>query len=243
MSQLTFSDVATLWKADKRQWVKPASYAVYLQLCNHSLLPVFGDKKALDEALIQSQVNLLLSHGYSIKTVKDTMLVLRMILRYGEKLKVWSHLEFCVHYPTQADGSSPAQTLSIQQQRLLLKHLQGHLSFRNLGLRICLETGLRIGEIYGPSRRLWIRPIISCRMPRAPSRRRPTGTISTSCFRASASLMSVSKPSVTALRPDASRANATIRPCQPSLGTLRSRRPWTFTSIPTSRKRKRPSKG
>ena len=148
MSQLTFSDVATLWKADKRQWVKPASYAVYLQLCNHSLLPVFGDKKALDEALIQSQVNLLLSHGYSIKTVKDTMLVLRMILRYGEKLKVWSHLEFSVHYPTQADGSSPAQTLSIQQQRLLLKHLQGHLSFRNLGLRICLETGLRIGEIY-----------------------------------------------------------------------------------------------
>lgn len=138
-----------LWKEDKRQWVKPASYAVYLQLCNNYLLPVFGDKKAFDEALIQSQANSLLSQGYSIKTVKDTMLVLRMILRFGEKLKVWPHLEFSVHFPTRNNGPFPAQTLSIQQQRLLLDYLQGHFSFRNLGLRICLETGLRIGEICG----------------------------------------------------------------------------------------------
>lgn len=28
MSQLSFNDVTALWKADKRRWVKPSTYAV-----------------------------------------------------------------------------------------------------------------------------------------------------------------------------------------------------------------------
>lgn len=149
MSQLTFSNVASLWKEDKRRYVKTSSYAVYLQLCNHYILPAFGDKSAVDEAEIQAFADALLTEEYTIKTVKDTLLVLKMILRFGEKIGAWPHLDFHVRFPAMTEGKAPLQTLSIGQQKALLKYLQDNFSFRNLGIRICLESGLRIGEICG----------------------------------------------------------------------------------------------
>ena len=83
MSQLTFPDVASLWKKDKRQYVKTASYAVCLQLCNNFLMPAFGSRMQLDEESIQSLANSMLSRGYAVKTVKGSLLVLKMILRFG----------------------------------------------------------------------------------------------------------------------------------------------------------------
>lgn len=49
------------------------------------ILPYFRDRQALDEQSIQAFANGLLEQGYSIKTVKDTMRVVKMIIRHGEK--------------------------------------------------------------------------------------------------------------------------------------------------------------
>ena len=85
--------------------------------------------------------------GYAVKTIKDTVLVLRMILRFGERLGAWPHLDFAVHYP--GERPSQVETLHLHHQQLLLQYLRTHFSFRNLGLLICLQSGLRIGEICG----------------------------------------------------------------------------------------------
>lgn len=147
---MTFSQVARLWKEDRRKYVKAASYAVYLQLCNNYILPVFGDESdPLDEERIQKFADDLLSRGFALKTVKDTMLVLKMIIRYGEKLKAWPHVEYTVQYPTSLEVRRRVETLSVQQQRKLVAYLRENLSFRNIGLLICLQSGLRIGEVCG----------------------------------------------------------------------------------------------
>ena len=70
-----------------------------------------------------------------------------MILRYGEKLGAWPHVEYEVHYPTSAGGIRSPQVLSKPQLTLLQRHLQENFSFRNLGILICLQSGLRIGEV------------------------------------------------------------------------------------------------
>ena len=145
----TFAQVASLWKEEKRKYVKAASYAVYLQLCNAYILPVFASMSKVAEEDVQAFADDLLTRGYSLKTVKDAVLVLKMILRYGAKLQAWPHVEFSVHYPTAADACRKVETLTPQQQRRLLEYLRNSFSFRNLGLQICLQTGLRIGEICG----------------------------------------------------------------------------------------------
>ena len=149
MSQLSFTQVAALWKADKRQYVKKASYAIYAHLCNHIILPVFGHVSALDEETIQSFANDLLERGYAPKTVKDTMLVLKMIIHHGEKLGAWPHIPYTVHYPTRADAPRDIPTLAQRDLGKLLQHLRTHFSFKNLGILICLQSGLRIGELCG----------------------------------------------------------------------------------------------
>ena len=149
MTQLTFSQVASLWKADKRQYVKASTYASYVQNLNKHLLPVFGSRSEITGADVQDYANHTLEKGLALKTVKDSILVLKMVHRYGERMGLWPHLEFRVHYPTSSEEKKRCSVLTIPQQRLLLQHLQEHFSFRNLGLLICLHSGLRIGEICG----------------------------------------------------------------------------------------------
>ena len=149
MKHKTFNEVAALWKADKRQYVKKSTYSIYSQLCNSYILPEFGGNPVLNENSIQAFANRLLARGYAIKTVKDTMLVLKMIIRYGEKLGAWPHVEFQLRYPTLAEVPRTIVTLSDKHLNMLLRHLREHISFKNLGVLICLHSGLRIGEVCG----------------------------------------------------------------------------------------------
>ncbi|MBR5403554.1 MAG: site-specific integrase [Bacteroidales bacterium] len=146
MSQ-TFETVAAAWKAEKRQWVKPSSYSTYVQLLNVHLLPAFAEVPSEKE--IQDFVNREIAAGLSRKTVQDTILVLKMILRYGEKGGLWPHVEFEVHYPSGTKTKPTIPVLSGREQKALHKYLEEHLSYRNLGLLICLNSGLRIGEMCG----------------------------------------------------------------------------------------------
>ena len=149
MTQLTFAHVAALWKADKRLYVKPSSYAAYLQHINKHILPCFGSNTAISAEEVQDYANRMLAQGLALKTVKDSILILKMIHRYGERMGVWPHLDFRIHYPTSAEGPKALPVLTMPQQQRLIRHLQGNFSFRNLGLLICLHSGLRIGEICG----------------------------------------------------------------------------------------------
>lgn len=149
MSLTTFSQVAARWKAEKRQWVKPSTYAVYVQVLNSRLLPFFGPlgDGHLDEERIQAFVNGQLHRGLSPGTVRETLMILRMILRFGAKTGAWRQIEYEVHFPASDGMKKVAPVLDRSAQRRLSSHLKANFSFRNLGILISLHSGLRIGEI------------------------------------------------------------------------------------------------
>jgi len=146
---LSFSDVVALWKADKRLYVRRSTYAVYVQHCKNHLVPAFGERTAFDEALLQASVNTWLEEGLALKTVKDIMLVLRMVLRYGEKLGAWPHVEYKVRYPSGTQQKKEPATLPGKDLHRLLAYLRKDISYPNLALLLCLQSGLRIGEVCG----------------------------------------------------------------------------------------------
>ncbi len=149
MSQMSFYDVVALWKADKRRWVKPSTYAMYVQITNKHILPFFGRIKPeeLSEETFQRFADGLLAQGLSIHSIRDVLMILKMILRFGEKLSAWPHILYEIHFPTTAQRNPAIPVLSPVDQRKLLTHLMANFSFRNLGILICLYSGLRIGEI------------------------------------------------------------------------------------------------
>ena len=118
-----------------------------LILENH-LLPSFGDYDSLSEKLVQEFVLQKLENGLSVKTVKDILIVLKMVMKFGVKNEWMNYCEWDIKYPT-SETHKGLEVLTIAHHKKILDFIQENFTFRNLGIYISLTTGLRIGEICG----------------------------------------------------------------------------------------------
>lgn len=141
-----FSAVAALWKADKKRYVKKSTYATYSILIKSHLLPELGEKEDIREEDVQELVNRKLAAGLSRKTVKDILVILKMILRYGTKHGLLPGRQIDVIFPTERENKE-VEVLTLANQRKLMGYVKENLNYLNLGILICLAAGLRIGEV------------------------------------------------------------------------------------------------
>lgn len=146
IEETRISEIISLWKEDKRQYVKKSSFSAYMLLIENHLLPVFGKMTTVKEINIQSFVFQKLEEGLSQKTIKDILIVLKMVLRFGVKNKLIEHQQFEIQFPTEREKYQ-IQVLSKTHQKKIMHYIQEHFTFKNLGIYICLSTGIRIGEI------------------------------------------------------------------------------------------------
>jgi len=147
---LRFDDVAQSWKQNKRKHVKQSSYATYVQLLNAYIRPYFGASggMSVNDDSIQDFVDLSVQKGLNVKTIKDSVIVLKMILRHGAKLGAWTYADARIQYPHQAvAGAGKMKIISAGNAAKLMAYLQENLTHRNLGILITMQTGIRIGEI------------------------------------------------------------------------------------------------
>lgn len=144
--QKNISEIVKLWREDKKQYVKKSSYAAYMLLIENHLLPIFGNNTAVVEADVQAFVFKKLEQGLSQKTIKDILIVLKMILKFGAKNKWIENNQFDIQYPTERENHQ-LEVLSRTNQKKIMTYIQEHFTFRNLGVYICLSSGMRIGEI------------------------------------------------------------------------------------------------
>lgn len=143
--QKRISEITTLWKTDKKQYVKKSSYAAYALLIENHLLPAFGNKYTIEEAEVQAFVFQKLAEGLRQKTIKDILIVFKMVLKFGAKNNWIKYIQLDIQYPTQREKQQ-LEVLSIANQKKVMTHIQEHFTFRNLGIFICLSSGIRIGE-------------------------------------------------------------------------------------------------
>lgn len=146
IEQKQLSEVIELWKENKKQYVKKSSFAAYILLIENHLLPVFGDKYLLEETDVQNFVFKKLEAGLSHKTIKDILIVLKMIMKFGAKNKWLEYTPFDIQFPTEREKHN-IEVLSRADQKKIMNYIQEHFTFRNLGVYICLSAGMRIGEI------------------------------------------------------------------------------------------------
>lgn len=144
--ETTFSRVAELWKADKKQYVKKSTFAAYCLIMQSHLLPELGGTDDVTEEVVQNLVNRKLESGLSQKTVRDILVVLKMILRFAAKHGYQESHQIDVVFPTEREKQD-VEVLTLANQRLLMTYVKEHFTFQNLGIFICLNAGLCIGEV------------------------------------------------------------------------------------------------
>ena len=145
-SKKQLSEVIALWKADKKNYVKKSTFSAYVLLIENHLLPYFGNQYEIQEADVQAFVLQKLEAGLSQKTIKDILIVLKMVLKFGAKNKWIVYEPFEIQYPTIRENQQ-IEVLSRTHQKKIMNYIQEHFTFRNLGVLICLSSGMRIGEI------------------------------------------------------------------------------------------------
>lgn len=141
-----FKSVVELWQADKQQFVKKSTFAAYSLLIANHLLPAFSETNDISEEDVQQFVFKKLNEGLSQKSVKDILIVLKMILRYGAKHNLMEHRQIDIRFPTERERQE-VEVLSKANQRKIMEFVKNNFTFQNLGIYICLSAGLRIGEV------------------------------------------------------------------------------------------------
>lgn len=142
----TIQEIALLWKEDRKQYVKLSTISAYSLIIENEICPNFGSKSAVSEEDVQAFILKKLDEGLSQKTVRDILTVLKMIMKYGARKGLVSYNEWTLRFPTSGERHS-VEVLGRAEQKKIMDHVRSHFTFRNLGIYICLSTGLRIGEI------------------------------------------------------------------------------------------------
>lgn len=146
MERKQIREIAAAWQVYKRQYVKASTFAAYVLTVENHIVPAFGSETALTEEAVQQFVLRKLEQGLSVKTVKDILIVLKMVMKYGVKKGWMDHAEWDIRFPTTA-APPKIEVLTVANHRKIVEHVRENFTFRNLGILICLTTGLRIGEV------------------------------------------------------------------------------------------------
>lgn len=145
---MVIESVSLLWEQDKRNYVKSSTFSVYQLLLMNHIIPYFKNKDEFKEKEVQDFVLEKIKGGFNVKTVKDMLVVIKMIQKYGYKHKLMPLNQIDISFPVSTAKSS-LEVMPKDNQRILMDYLINNFSFKNLGILICLCTGLRIGEICG----------------------------------------------------------------------------------------------
>lgn len=148
VKEKTINQITEEWKEEKKKYVKKSTYAAYQLLIQNHIKPYFGDLYEVNEEKVQQFVFDKLDSGLSEKTIRDIIIVLKMILKFGIKNGYLEYVQIDAKFPSKQEKKD-LDVLSKVDQKKFMEHLRNNFTFKNLGIFICLSTGMRIGEICG----------------------------------------------------------------------------------------------
>lgn len=148
VKEKTINQITEEWKEEKKKYVKKSTYAAYQLLIQNHIKPYFGDLYEVNEEKVQQFVFDKLDAGLSEKTIRDIIIVLKMILKFGIKNGYLEYIQIDAKFPSKQEKKD-LDVLSKADQKKFMAHLRNNFTFKNLGIFICLSTGMRIGEICG----------------------------------------------------------------------------------------------
>ncbi len=143
---ITLEEIIDSWLLYKRCKLKESTYYRYQYIIKKYILPSLGKEKIV--YLQHYDFNLFIDKlidSLSPKTAKDIIIVLKSILKYAERKYNFDFKLDLITLPKYQPEE--IQILSKKEKQQLEEMCYKNATFRNIGILICLNTGIRIGEI------------------------------------------------------------------------------------------------
>ena len=148
-----FEDIALEWFEHTKTQVKEATGNKYWNLLRLYIVPNFGNKEVseITSEYIRKQSDWLLKNGsqkgtgLSSKTVSDILNVLSNILKFAAQNGLALNCD--VRTIQIKSQGKQMEVLSRKEQERLCQYLYDELNSYNVGILLCLFTGMRIGEV------------------------------------------------------------------------------------------------
>ncbi len=149
-----FEELVELWMPYHKQFIKESTYSNYSNILDNHLLRDFRGKKISEfnnhflqayviEKCIKGSVK---GEVLSVKTVKDIMVVLKLLLRYSFSWDTIGSFDLNVKYPKIVKSQKP-MIITNKDIRKIVKTVYSSKDQRDIGVLFALLAGLRIGEI------------------------------------------------------------------------------------------------
>ncbi|MDO4309094.1 MAG: tyrosine-type recombinase/integrase [Eubacteriales bacterium] len=155
VSKITIRDVSAEWLGMKKLSVKESTYSKYYCIVKRQIIPELGEVplEKVNSSLINSFTGRKLgrnqeedSRVLGNKTVRDINMVLKSIIRYGEREYHMAHLAENTVLPKPKRES--IETLTADELDRVSRYLWKHeTDARYIGLLLCMYSGMRLGEI------------------------------------------------------------------------------------------------
>ena len=148
-----FSELATEWFESVKLHTKVSTQNKYYNMLKNYILPEYGSKTfdTITHEFIEEHCKFLLESGgkngtgLSAKTVSDTLSIIRNITKFANKKGI------CISYDANAvqikQNAKSMRVLNKTEQTQLCEYILEKPEPCNIGILVCLFTGLRIGEI------------------------------------------------------------------------------------------------
>lgn len=147
---MTFRELYVKWRETKSLFVKKSTMSAYENSLRNRILPQLGDINIdeINTSVLQEFVLCLISSGLSVKSVKDIVIIIKMLLKYASEMDIATYRQFNIKYPSRnTNDTKVIETYSEIEQKKIIQHIINNPSPRNLGILIAICTGMRIGEI------------------------------------------------------------------------------------------------
>lgn len=153
VKQACLRHISTIWLDSLRLTRKESTLVKYKNQLDKHILPEFGDQSLAEisnEKIIAFSNHLLRSHencgkGLSTKSVSDIIsriyTIRKFALIHGYDV---GFVPDCVMIPQKQKS---IRVLSFDEEKTLLQYLKNNPDLTNLGIMLCLFTGIRIGEL------------------------------------------------------------------------------------------------
>ncbi len=142
--KIDFEKLANEWLSYKRNTIKESTYCNYMSIIENYLKPEFKNLN-FSEVINYNEYILTLSKRLSAKTIRDIIAVLKAILKYYEE--EYNQVLKIKRSSIPKASKNTVKTLSESERKKLENYCLKSKDLKMLGIVICLNTGLRIGEI------------------------------------------------------------------------------------------------
>lgn len=151
---MKFKILALEWFENRRRYLKESTEAYYLFEMQNYILPEFGEIEIanLNEEVIQKTVYKWQTqtnrHGNTMKksTILNLVMLVKQIIKYAIKKNMLSPFELEISYIPE-EQANKNKTFTDEEQNMIIEAVIADLSFKSFGILLCLNTGIRIGEL------------------------------------------------------------------------------------------------